>query len=78
MSAHQGSDKVTLKIPRQLYEHLRQVIDGTGFHSVTEFAVYVLRDVVTVSPATPSRSGDALSGDEIRAVRERLRKLGYL
>jgi hypothetical protein len=30
---------VTLKIPRPLYEQLRQVIEGTGFRSVTEFAV---------------------------------------
>ena len=37
---------VTLKIPRPLYEQLGQVIDGTGFRSVTEFAVYVLRDLV--------------------------------
>jgi Arc/MetJ-type ribon-helix-helix transcriptional regulator len=38
---------VTLKIPRPLYEQLKQVIKGSGFHSVTEFAVYVLRDLVS-------------------------------
>ena len=38
---------VTLKIPRPLYEQLKQVIEGSGFHSVTEFAVYVLRDLVS-------------------------------
>ena len=38
---------VTLKIPRPLYEQLKQVIQGSGFHSVTEFAVYVLRDLVS-------------------------------
>ena len=37
---------VTLKIPRPLYERLAQVIEGTGFRSVTEFCVYVLRDLV--------------------------------
>jgi hypothetical protein len=38
---------VTLKIPRPLYDQLKQVIQGSGFHSVTEFAVYVLRDLVS-------------------------------
>ena len=37
---------VTLKIPRPLYNRLATVIEGTGFHSVTEFCVYVLRDLV--------------------------------
>jgi hypothetical protein len=42
-----GAEQVTLKIPRPLYEQLKQVITGSGFHSVTEFAVYVLRDLVS-------------------------------
>ena len=43
-----ASDKVTLKIPRPLYERLQQLIVGTGFHSVTEFAVFVLLASLTV------------------------------
>lgn len=39
--------QVTLKIPRPLYEQLQQVIEDSGFHSVTEFATYVLRDLVS-------------------------------
>jgi hypothetical protein len=46
MSQH-ATDDVTLKIPRPLYEQLKQVIQDSGFHSVTEFAVYVLRDLVS-------------------------------
>ena len=42
-----SSDMVTLKIPRPLYERLRQLIAGTGFRSVTEFAIYVLRDLAS-------------------------------
>jgi Arc/MetJ-type ribon-helix-helix transcriptional regulator len=42
---------VTLKIPRQLYEKLQVIIAGTGFHSVTEFVVYVLRDLVSTEVA---------------------------
>jgi hypothetical protein len=45
--SQQSGDDVTLKIPRPLYEQLKQVIKESGFHSVTEFAVYVLRDLVS-------------------------------
>ncbi|MDQ4126243.1 MAG: CopG family transcriptional regulator [Actinomycetota bacterium] len=80
-----GAD-VTLKIPRPLYEQLKQVIEGSGFHSVTEFAVYVLRDLVShrgqpiVPPPAPEPATevDPLSPDEIEAIRQRLTSLGYL
>ncbi len=38
--------KVTLKIPKPLYDHIKQLIAGSGFNSVTDFVVFVLRDVV--------------------------------
>jgi hypothetical protein len=50
-----GPRQVTLKIPRPLYEQLQQVIEDSGFHSVTEFATYVLRDLVS-----HHRRGEAL------------------
>ena len=84
-----GGGDVTLKIPRPLYEQLKQVIEGSGFHSVTEFAVYVLRDLVSHHGASRSdpagllkaaAEGDveALSPVEIEAIRKRLESLGYL
>jgi hypothetical protein len=71
-----SSSDVTLKIPRPLYERLSNVIEGTGFRSVTEFCVYVLRDLV----ATHGREtgDDELTQDEIAAIRRRLQALGYL
>ena len=60
------ADTVTLKIPRPLYNRLRQLIEGTGFRSVTEFAIYVL-------PGEPR-----MTEEELAAARERLRELGYL
>lgn len=86
--ANTGESQVTLKIPRPLYEQLKQVITGSGFHSVTEFAVYVLRDLVshhggtgrtpTKPAAAPEVDVDPLSPDEIEAIRQRLSSLGYL
>lgn len=68
------SDKVTLKIPRPLYKKLKKIIEGTGFSSVNEFVVYVLRDL-----AAMKRTGkDDLSSEEVRLIKKRLEKLGYL
>ena len=70
---------VTLKIPRPLYEQLGQVIDGTGFRSVTEFAVYVLRDLVASQRVEQAGApAEQLSREELDAVRRRLQALGYL
>jgi hypothetical protein len=86
----EGSDaQVTLKIPRPLYDRLKQVIAGSGFHSVTEFAVYVLRDLVShhesggsleITPGAGEEGADVepLSPAEIEAIRKRLDSLGYL
>lgn len=92
MSRESGQDAhVTLKIPRPLYEQLKQVIQDSGFHSVTEFAVYVLRDLVShrgsgvahriaTEAQGPASEDDVepLSPEEIEAVRKRLSSLGYL
>jgi hypothetical protein len=66
-------DKVTLKIPRPLYETLKAIVGESGFRSVNEFVVYVLRDLVS------ARTGESetLSSEEIKAIRDRLKKLGY-
>lgn len=84
MKREPSDAQVTLKIPRPLYEQLKQVIEGSGFHSVTEFAVYVLRDLVShhgrvPPPAAPQETDvEALSPEEIEAIRKRLESLGYL
>ncbi len=69
------SRKVTLKIPRPLYEKLQQVIEGTGYNSVTDFAVSVLRDLAATHELAEGRP---YSAEELAQVKERLRSLGYL
>jgi hypothetical protein len=85
---------VTLKIPRQLYEKLQVIIADTGFHSVTEFVVYVLRDLVSTEAAVTEAAaipekyesespqstpvGRELTAEEVRIIRKRLQDLGYL
>ena len=69
------SDRVTIKIPRELYQNVGQMIDGTGFSSVNEFIVFVMRSLAMggniVSPGE-------FTSQEIQAVRSRLARLGYL
>jgi len=69
------SDKVTIKIPRELYQNLSQMIQGTGFSSVNEFIVFVMRNLASSGEIV---GGDKLTEEEVRTIRERLRRLGYL
>jgi Arc/MetJ-type ribon-helix-helix transcriptional regulator len=72
--------KVTIKIPRPLYNHLAEIVKDSGFNSVTDFIVFVLRDLISNQnnespmPAQPS----ALTPQEVEAIRSRLKTLGYL
>ncbi len=67
-----GKDRVTLKIPRPLYEKIKVVIEGSGFSSVNEFVVYVLRDLIS-----QTKDKKELSAEEVEAIRQRLKNLGY-
>ena len=68
-------NKVTIKIPRELYQRLSQMIKGTGFSSVTEFIVFVMRNLAS---AGEIGGEEKLTAEEVKAIRERLRRLGYL
>jgi len=68
-------NKVTIKIPRELYQRLGQMIGDTGFSSVTEFIVFVMRSLASSGRINGE---DTLTAEEVRAIRERLRRLGYL
>jgi len=64
---HASQDKhgyVTLSVPAELYENARTAIEGTGFRSVTEFAVFLIREAILMKPG--------------KGVRDRLRALGYV
>jgi Arc/MetJ-type ribon-helix-helix transcriptional regulator len=76
MPDNRSAETVTLKIPRPLYNRLRQLIDGTGFRSVTEFAIYVLRDLA--AQPQERKAEPSMTEAELKAARERLRELGYL
>jgi len=70
-----SSDKVTIKIPRPLYGKISTAIKGAGYNSVTDFVVYVLRDLV----ASHELAGrETTEPEDIDKVKQRLRALGYI
>jgi len=71
------NNKVTIKIPRPLYDKIQQLIEGSGFNSATDFIVFVLRDLMSESEATSSES-DEFSPEELAALKKKLKNLGYL
>jgi len=74
--------KVTVKIPRPLYERIQQVIEDSGFSSPTDFIVFVLRDLVgdrALKKADPAADvQDNFTKDELAEIRRKLENLGYL
>ncbi len=76
------NNKVTLKIPRPLYERIQQVIGDSGFSSPTDFIVFVLRDLVgdrALEKANPEADvRPSVTNDEIAEIRRKLENLGYL
>jgi Arc/MetJ-type ribon-helix-helix transcriptional regulator len=68
--------RVTIKIPRPLYERILKSIEGSGFSSATDFIVYVLRDVMS-GAGNKSTDGE-LTREELEAIKQRLKNLGYL
>jgi len=68
-------NKVTIKIPKPLYDHIKTLIGESGFNSVTDFVVYVLRDIVY---AEQKENSSQFSPDELEQIKKKLKSLGYL
>ena len=68
-------EKVTIKIPRPLYNKIQQVVDESGFNSVTDFVVYALRDLISESG---KEEKEEFSPEELAVLKRKLKNLGYL
>jgi len=67
----------TVSIPTTLYRRIKEMIKGTGFTSVSQFVIYVLREVIS-SMEEEKLKGVTLSEEEKKNIIRRLKKLGYL
>ena len=66
----------TISIPSQLAEKIKKRIEGTGFHSLSSYVTYVLREVI--SGIENEEEEEAFSKEDEERVKEKLRALGYL
>jgi len=69
-----SSGKTTIKLPTPLYHKIAGLIDGAGYNSVTDFVVYVLRDLAGQADV----GAGEVSEKEIDETRRKLKNLGYL
>ncbi len=66
----------TVSIPVELAENIERRIEGTGFHSVSSYVTYVLRQVISSIEEDERR--EVFSKEDEEKIKERLRGLGYL
>lgn len=78
MLMSKGSKKdekyTSVPIPIQLYEKIKKRLSETDFSSVSDYVVYVLREVL----ASLEEEDEVFTKEEEEKVKERLRALGYL
>jgi Arc/MetJ-type ribon-helix-helix transcriptional regulator len=64
------SENIKISIPRELYEKIKEKIEGTSFNSVEEYVALMLENEF---PGEPE-----YSKEEEDIIRERLKRLGYI
>jgi metal-responsive CopG/Arc/MetJ family transcriptional regulator len=66
--------RTTVSIPTALYWQLEEMIRGRGFTSVSEYATYVLREVVALKKGKDPH----LTPEDLEQIRKKLEALGYI
>lgn len=76
MSENPDNDRkhTNVSIPIQLYERIKKRLKNTDFTSVSDYVVYVLREVL----ASLDEEEEVFTEEEEKKVKDRLRALGYL
>ncbi len=60
----------TISIPKVLAEKIKKKIEGTSFHSVSNYTTYVLRQIVAVS--------ESKNKETEGKVKKQLKIMGYI
>lgn len=67
----------TVSIPRTLYKRVEKLIKTkSGFKSVSDYATYVLREIVQMHET--EHTPEPFTSEDIEQIKERLKALGYL
>ncbi|MEK6873880.1 MAG: CopG family transcriptional regulator [Nanoarchaeota archaeon] len=69
----------TISLPMPLIEKIKERMKGTGMTSVSAYVAFVLRQLFSGSDfKNNENSGEVLSTEDEKMIRERLTRLGYL
>lgn len=66
----------TVSIPSELAEKTKKRIDGTGFHSLSSYVTYLLRQVIVAAELREESKGFVKEDEE--ELKKRLSALGYI
>lgn len=66
----------TISLPTQLVDKIKEKIKGTGMHSPSAYVTFVLRQLISEQSKKEDNKG--FSEEEEKAIRARLKSLGYL
>jgi Arc/MetJ-type ribon-helix-helix transcriptional regulator len=69
------TEYTTVSIPKPLAEKIKQRIEGTGFRSVSEYVIYVLREVLA---SLEEEERVEFTEEEEEEIKRRLKALGYM
>ena len=70
------SEFTQVSIPTRLFRALGKKIEGTSFHSVSDYVTYLLQDVLLETEKSSQK--EAFSEEDEQRVKGRLRALGYI
>jgi Arc/MetJ-type ribon-helix-helix transcriptional regulator len=71
------SKYTTISIPKTLHERIEKIVGkNEGFKSVSDYATYVLREVVAMHETKDVP--DAFTSEDLEQIKGRLKALGYL
>jgi Arc/MetJ-type ribon-helix-helix transcriptional regulator len=68
----------TISIPKSLYKKIERRIKSTGFRSVSEYVIFVLREILAEEKMEKSSIKKSLTKKQEEQIKKRLRALGYL
>lgn len=66
----------TISIPKSLYIRIKNLIENTGFTSVSQYVTYVLREVV--ASHEEAQYEEPFTEEDKKKILDRLKKLGYI
>lgn len=67
----------TITIPLTVAKKLKERIEGTGFHSLSSYVTYILRQLLS-GIEKDKEEKEAFSQEDEERVKKRLRALGYI